>query len=208
MALDLEEQDQLDALKTWWKTNGSKVLIVASLLVITFGGYEGWKQYQAKQSEAASTMFMQLGDTSPTDVKAIQALSGEIIEKYPSTPYAARAALLSAKVHYNAKDVDNAKIKSEWAYKNAKEDAVRTLAQLQLAAILFEQKDYEAALKLVNEKHESSFNGLFADLKGDVLVAQGKPADAKVAYQEALNSFEFGSRYARYTQHKLEALGE
>ncbi len=208
MALDLEEQDQLDALKTWWKTNGSKVLIVASLLVITFGGYEGWKQYQAKQSEAASTMFMQLGDTSPTDVKAIQALSGEIIEKYPSTPYAARAALLSAKVHYNAKDVDNAKIKSEWAYKNAKEDAVRTLAQLQLAAILFEQKDYEAALKLVNEKHESSFNGLFADLKGDVLVAQGKSADAKVAYQEALNSFEFGSRYARYTQHKLEALGE
>lgn len=208
MALDLEEQDQLDALKTWWKTNGSKVLIVASLLVITFGGYEGWKQYQAKQSEAASTMFMQLGDTSPTDVKAIQALSGEIIEKYPSTPYAARAALLSAKVHYNAKDVDNAKIKSEWAYKNAKEDAVKTLAQLQLAAILFEQKDYEAALKLVNEKHESSFNGLFADLKGDVLVAQGKSADAKVAYQEALNSFEFGSRYARYTQHKLEALGE
>lgn len=208
MALDLEEQDQLDALKTWWKTNGSKVLIVASLLVITFGGYQGWKQYQAKQSEAASTMFMQLGDTSPTDVKAIQALSGEIIEKYPSTPYAARAALLSAKVHYNAKDVDNAKIKSEWAYKNAKEDAVRTLAQLQLAAILFEQKDYEAALKLVNEKHESSFNGLFADLKGDVLVAQGKSADAKVAYQEALNSFEFGSRYARYTQHKLEALGE
>lgn len=208
MALDLEEQDQLDALKTWWKTNGSKVLIVASLLVITFGGYQGWKQYQAKQSEAASTMFMQLGDTSPTDVKAIQALSGEIIEKYPSTPYAARAALLSAKVHYNAKDVDNAKIKSEWAYKNAKEDAVKTLAQLQLAAILFEQKDYEAALKLVNEKHESSFNGLFADLKGDVLVAQGKPADAKVAYQEALNSFEFGSRYARYTQHKLEALGE
>lgn len=208
MALDLEEQDQLDALKTWWKTNGSKVLIVASLLVITFGGYQGWKQYQAKQSEAASTMFMQLGDTSPTDVKAIQALSGEIIEKYPSTPYAARAALLSAKVHYNAKDVDNAKIKSEWAYKNAKEDAVKTLAQLQLAAILFEQKDYEAALKLVNEKHESSFNGLFADLKGDVLVAQGKSADAKVAYQEALNSFEFGSRYARYTQHKLEALGE
>ncbi len=208
MALDLEEQDQLDALKTWWRTNGNKVLIFAGLLIATVVGYQGWKQYQAQQSEAASAKFMLLGDTSPTDVETIKALSGEIVENYPSTPYAARAALLSAKVSYNAKDIDSAKLQSEWAYKNAREDAVKTLAQLQLAGILFEQKDYEAALKLVNEKHDSSFDGLFADLKGDVLVAQGKPTEAKVAYQDALKAFEFGSRYSRYTQHKLEALGE
>jgi predicted negative regulator of RcsB-dependent stress response len=208
MALDLEEQDQLDALKSWWKANGNKILIVAGLIVATVVGYQGWKQYQVQQSEAASVKFMLLGDTSPTDVETIKTLSGEIVENYPSTPYAARAALLSAKVSYNAKDVDTAKLRSEWAYKNAKEDAVRTIAQLQLASILFEQKDYDAALKLVNEKHDTSFDGLFADLKGDVLVAQGKPDEAKVAYQDALKAFEFGSRYSRYTQHKLEALGE
>lgn len=208
MALDLEEQDQLDALKTWWKANGNKVLAVVAVVVIAMVGYQGWNQYQYQQSEEASTKFMQLGDTSPTDVKAIQALAGEIIEQYPSTPYAARAALLSAKVNYNAKDIESAKSQSEWAYRNAKEDSVRTLAQLQLAAILLEQKDYEGALKLLDEKHESSFDGLFADLKGDVLVAQGKSEEAKAAYQAALKSFEFGSRYARYTQHKLEALGE
>lgn len=208
MALDLEEQDQLDALKTWWKTNGNKVLIVTGLVLVTVAGYMGWKQYQVQQSEAASTKFMLLGDTSPTDVKTIKTISAEIIENYPSTPYAARAALISAKANYNAKDIDSAKMHSEWAYKNASEDAVKTLAQLQLAAILAEQKEYEAALKLLNEKHEPSFDGLFADLKGDVLVAQGKPDDAKLAYQEALKTFEFGSRYSRYTQHKLEALGE
>ncbi|MDP2247148.1 MAG: tetratricopeptide repeat protein [Nitrosomonadales bacterium] len=208
MALDLEEQDQLDALKAWWKANGNKVLLVAGLIIATIVGYQGWKQYQAQQSEAASAKFMLLGDTSSTDVETIKKLSGEIVESYPSTPYAARAALLSAKVSYNAKDIDNAKSQSEWAYKNAKEDAVKTLAQLQLAGILFEQEDYEAALKLINEKHDPSFDGLFADLKGDVLVAQGKSTEAKVAYQDALKAFEFGSRYARYTQHKLEALGE
>jgi predicted negative regulator of RcsB-dependent stress response len=208
MALDLEEQDQLDALKAWWKANGTKVLMVVGLVVVVIVGYQGWNQYQAKQAEAASTQFMLLGDTNSSDVKAINAIAGEIMDKYPSTPYAARAALLSAKVNYTAKDIDSAKAQSEWAYKNAKEAAVKTLAQLQLAGILFEQKDYEAALKLVNEKHETSFDGLFADLKGDILVAQAKPAEAKVAYQEAIKSFEFGSRYARYTQHKLEALGE
>jgi len=208
MALDLEEQDQLDALKTWWKTNGNKVLIVVGVTAAVVIGYQGWKQYQVQQSQAASEKFMILGDTSPTDVETIKTLSAEIMENYPSTPYAARAALLSAKTNYNAKDIDSAKLQSEWAYKNAKEEAVKTLAQLQLAGILFEQKDYDAALKLVNEKHEPSFDGLFADLKGDILVAQNKPEEAKIAYQDAIKAFEFGSRYARYTQHKLEALGE
>lgn len=208
MALDLEEQDQLDALKSWWKTNGNKVLIIAGLAIAGVIGFQGWKQYQAKQSAEASARFMELGDASLTDVKTIQSISAEIIEKYPSTPYAARAALLAAKANYAAKDVDSAVSQTEWAYKNATEESVKSLAQLQLAGLKFEQKKYDDALKLVNEKHEASFDALFADLKGDILVAQGNKAEAKSAYEEAVKKFEFGSRYARYTQHKLEALGE
>lgn len=208
MALDLEEQDQLDALKSWWKANGNKVLIIAGLVIAGVVGYQGWKQYQAKQSAEASARFMELGDASPTDVKTIQSISAEIIEKYPSTPYAARAALLAAKANYAAKDLDSAVSQTEWAYKNATEQSVRSLAQLQLAGLMFEQKKYDDALKLVNEKHEASFDALFADLKGDILVAQGNKAEAKSAYEDAVKKFEFGSRYARYTQHKLEALGE
>lgn len=208
MALDLEEQDQLDALKTWWKTNGNLVLGIVAIGAVAVIGYQSWNQYQNRQSELASVKFMQLGDTSPTDVKTVQTLAGEIMEQHPSTPYAARAALLASKVNYNADDVDSAKAQAEWAYNHAKEDAVRTLAQLQLAAILLDKKDYEGALNLLDKEHEQSFDGLFLDLKGDVLAAQGKPEEAKSAYQEALKSFEFGSRYARYTENKLEALGE
>lgn len=208
MALDLEEQDQLDALKSWWKANGNKVLIVAGLVIAGVIGYQGWKQYQTKQSAEASARFMALGDASPNDVKTIQSISAEIIEKYPSTPYAARAALLAAKANHAARDVDSAVSQTEWAYKNATEESVKSLAQLQLAALKFEQKKYDDALKLVNEKHEASFDALFADLKGDILVAQGNKVEAKSAYEEAVKKFEFGSRYARYTQHKLEALGE
>ncbi|HEY8354602.1 MAG TPA: tetratricopeptide repeat protein [Methylophilaceae bacterium] len=208
MALDLEEQDQLDALRTWWKSHGNLVLGIAALAVVAIVGYQGWNQYQKRQSEAASTKFIELGDTSPTDVKTVQALAGEIMDKYPSTPYAARAALLAAKVNYDADDVDSARAQTEWAYRNAKEDAVRTVAQLQLAAILLDQKDYDGALKLLNDKHESSFDGLFLDLKGDVLAAQGSAEEARAAYQDALKHFDFGSRYSQYTKYKLEALGE
>lgn len=208
MALDLEEQDQLDALKAWWKLHGNKVLLVVGLVLVAVAGFEYWKYYQREHSSAASTQFMQLGEVAPDDQKTIQRLAGDIIAKYPSTPYAGRAALLAAKVNYQAKDVESAKSQSEWAYKNAREPAVKTLAQLQLAAIHFEQKDYDGALKLLAAKHEASFDGLFADLKGDVLEAQGNKSEARLAYQDALNHFEPGSRYARYTEYKLEALGE
>lgn len=209
MAYDLEEQEQLDAFKTWWKTNGQKVLIGVGLVIATIAGVQGWKQYQYQQSVAASAKFMTLGETNASDTKAIQTLAGEIMDQYPSTPYAARAALLAAKVNYtNAKDISSAKSQTEWAYKNAREDAVRALAQLQLAAILLEESDYDGALKLMDEKHDSSFDALFADLKGDILVAQGKKSEAKAAYEEAIKKFEFGSRYGRYTQHKLESLGD
>lgn len=208
MAYNLEEQDQIDALKAWWTRHGTNVLLVLGLAIAGVVGYQGWERYQASHTAAASSQFMLLGDTSPDDVEGVQRLAGEIIEKYPSTPYAARAALLAAKVNYNAKDVESAKSQSEWAYKNAREPAVKTLAQLQLAAIHFDLKDYDAALALLAAKHEPSFDGLFADLKGDVLVAQDKRDEAKLAYNEALNSFGPGSHYARYTEHKLEALGE
>jgi predicted negative regulator of RcsB-dependent stress response len=91
--------------------------------------------------------------------------------------------------------------------KNAKEESIRSIAQLQLAAIQFEEKQYDAALKTLSEKHEASFDGLVADLKGDIFAAQDKKAEAKTAYQEALTKLEAKGRLRGYTQHKLDALG-
>jgi predicted negative regulator of RcsB-dependent stress response len=129
------------------------------------------------------------------------------MDKYASTPYAGRAALTVAKANYENKDTKSAVAQLEWATKNAKEEAVSTVALLQLAGIRYEEKSYDAALKLLDEKHAEGFDGLFADLKGDVLVAQGKPLEAKKAYQEALTKLDEHGRYHHYTEHKLEALG-
>jgi predicted negative regulator of RcsB-dependent stress response len=207
MALDLEEQEQLDAFKAWWKANGNMVLLVVGVAIASGLGIQGWKYYQNKQSMEASVQYQLLAQTDPNDVKAVQSLSAGLMEKYASTPYAARAALAAAKVNYAADDAKSAAAQLEWAAKNAKEEAVKSIALLQLAALHLEGKQYDAALKTLGEDHAAGFDGLFADLKGDVLAAQGKNAEAKQAYKAALAKLDAQGRYFHYTAHKLEALG-
>ena len=207
MAYDLEEQEQLDAFKAWWKTNGDKAMTALTVVIAGFLAYQGWQYYQNKQAQEASAKYEAMLQLDNKNLKAIQSVSAELMDKYASTPYAGRAALTVAKANYENKDTKSAVAQLEWATKNAKEEAVSTVALLQLAGIRYEEKSYDAALKLLDEKHAEGFDGLFADLKGDILVAQGKPADAKKAYQEALTKLDEHGRYHHYTEHKIEALG-
>jgi predicted negative regulator of RcsB-dependent stress response len=208
MAYDLEEQEQLDAFKAWWKANGNMVLLVAGVAIASALGAQGWKYYHHKQSMEASAQYQILAQTDPKNLKAVRALTATLMDKYTSTPYAGRAALAAAKANYIANDTKSAKAQFEWAAKNAKEGAVKSIAILQLAAMQLEQKQYDVALKTLAEKHEPGFEGLFADLKGDILAAQGKNVEAKQAYTEALAKLDVQGRYYHYTAHKLEALGD
>lgn len=207
MAYDLEEQEQLDELKAWWKRNGNMVTWGLIAVLAVFAAYQGWQYYQRSQALQASVQYEALAQMSVKDIKDIRAVSGQIIDKHASTPYAGRAALIAAKANYENNDAKSAKAQLEWAMGNAKEESIRAIAQLQLAAIQFEEKQYDAALKTLGEKHEAAFDGLIADLKGDIFAAQGKNAEAKAAYAEALTKLEAKGRLRGYTQHKLDALG-
>lgn len=207
MAYDLEEQEQLDELKAWWNTYGTTVIAVVTVALLGLAGYKGWNYYQHSQSVQASAKYEALTQLDAKDVKGMGGIAGELMDSYAGTPYAGRAALIVAKANYAANDAKSAKAQLEWAMGNAKEDSVRAIAQLQLAGLQYEEKQYDAALKTLEQKHDAAFDGLFADLKGDVLVAQGKKADAKAAYQQALTKLDAEGRYRRYTQYKLDALG-
>ncbi|MDP1766216.1 MAG: tetratricopeptide repeat protein [Methylotenera sp.] len=207
MAYDLEEQEQIDELKAWWKQNGKLISTLVIGLLVAYVAYQGWHYYQNKQAVEASTQYQDLLVTDEKDLKAIQAKSAVLMEKFSGTPYAGRAALFSAKANYQANETKSAKAQLEWSIKNAKETSVSALASLQLANILAEEKDYEAALKLLNAPHDAGFSGLFADLKGDILISQGKTPEAKAAYEEALIKLEPQGKFRAITQQKLEALG-
>lgn len=207
MAYDLEEQEQLDELKAWWKRHGSKVVAVLAAGVLSFAGFQGWNYYQREQATAASMKYEELSRLSTKEIDQIRSISAELMESYAGTPYAGRAALLAAKANHAAGDVASAKAQLEWAAAKAREDAMRAIANLQLATLLLDEKQYDAALKRLEAKRDPAFDGLYADLKGDVLAAQGKTAEARAAYELALTKLDARGKYRTYTQHKLDALG-
>jgi predicted negative regulator of RcsB-dependent stress response len=207
MAYDLEEQEQLDEFKAWWKQNGKMISTLFIALLLAYTVYQGWHYYQNKQAVEASTQYQELLVTDEKDLKTIQTKSAKLMESFSGTPYAGRAALFAAKANYQAHETKSAKAQLDWTIKNATETAIKALASLQLANILAEEKNYEAALTLLNAPHDSGFDGLFADLKGDVLVSLGKNSEAKEAYQQALTKLEPQGKFRVLTQQKLESLG-
>ncbi|BBI99834.1 hypothetical protein FGKAn22_15270 [Ferrigenium kumadai] len=207
-ALDLQEQEQLDTIKAWWKDNGNKVLGAVLIVVVAMGGWRGWQYYQNKQAAEAATLYAEfVKQMESNDAKRINDAAAAVMDKYASTAYASRAALLAAQVNENTKDVARAKTQLQWTLDHAGEATQKDVARLRLAAILLDEKAYDAAMKLLNAVHPDSFNGLYADLKGDVLSAQGKTDEARTAYKLAYEKTDAKSMYRNLIQMKLDALG-
>ena len=207
MALDLEEQEQVDELKALWKKYGSYITKGAIAFFVIYGLFQGWGYYQNKQSLNASEAYQSIVVLDEKNTKEIMQKAQSLIDAYGVTPYAGRAAILFAKASYAEGLKDKAKEKLAWASSHAKESATESIALIQLGQILLEEKKYEDALKKANEVDNEGYLGLSNDLKGDVLNAMGKKEDAKKAYLEALKRFGPKDPYAKFTQEKLETLG-
>ena len=207
MALDLEEQEQVDELKALWKKYGAYITRGVIAFFVLYGLFQGWGYYQTKQSLGASELYQSIVVLDEKNTKDILEKSQKLMDDYSGTPYAGRAAILFAKASYLDGNKDKAKEKLDWATSHAKESATESIALIQLGQILVEEKKYEDALKKVNDVENEGYLGLSNDLKGDILNAMGKKEEAKKAYQEALKRFGPKDPYAKFTQEKLESLG-
>ena len=209
MAYDLEEQEQIDAVKAWWKQYGNLVMTVVIAALLTIAGVQWWSYYTVRQSEKAAVLFLQLEEAEKAgDAKKVRDIADQMIDSYKRTAYAAMAALSAAKASFVTGDLEEARKKLEWAAEHAKDEEARDIARLRLAGVLVDQKKPDEALKVLSAKTSPAYEALYADARGDVLTAQGKPAEARAAYQLALDKLDAGSAYRRLVEVKLDALGE
>jgi predicted negative regulator of RcsB-dependent stress response len=205
---DLDEQERLDELKAWWKRWGTLVMIGLAVVIAGAAGWRYWQNRVVTQSLEAASVYEQLTQSlAANDAKAAREAGAMLIEQYKGTAYAPRAALLLAKLNVGAKDLKSAQAQLEWAAANSKEPAVRDLARLRLAGVQLDQKQYDAALKTLSATHSDAFAFRFHDLKGDVLLAQDKPAEARAAYQAAFGKMAEDNPYRNIVELKLDALG-
>lgn len=206
--LDLQEQEQVDALKAWWKENGKWLLTLAILAVVGFAAVQYWRSYQARQAAEASTLYMEvLKQVDSNDPKRINDAVDALVAKYSGTAYAPRAQLLAAQVNTQVRDFARVKTELQWVIDHASETGLQDTGRLKLASLLLDEKDYAGAMKLLDAAHPEAFVGLYADLKGDVLSAQGKTEEARAAYKQAFEKTDAKSVYRNLIQMKLDALG-
>ena len=212
-AFDLEEQEQISQIKGWWEQYGTLVTGLAVALALASVGWQGWQWYQGKQSAEASALYgvLQKAASEKNAQKAREA-AGTLLEKYNGTAYADMAALLSAKVQAEAGDLKNARVPLAWAAAKANDPALRELARLRLATVLFDDKAYDEALAQLQAPTDESLTARFADLKGDILLAQGKREEARAAYKAVVTALEAATKgesvaLREIAQAKLDAVG-
>ena len=209
MALDLEEQEQLAELNAWWKQYGSLIVAAITAAALTFAGWQAWRWYERSQAAQAGALFDTLQRAAQAgDAKALRDASGALLENYPRTMYATMGALTAARFYFDRGDLKNAKAQLQWVLEHARQDDFRDLARLRLAAVLLDEKAYDDALRLLDEKHGAAFDAQYEAAKGDVLVAKNQAEQARTAYRLALEKAgSANTAFRESVRMRLEALG-
>ncbi|MFC5300940.1 YfgM family protein [Azospira restricta] len=223
-AYDLEEQEQLAELKAWWKQYGNLVTGIVAAAALGVLAWQGWNWYQRNQATQASAVYGVLQRAAlERDTQKTKTAAGELVEKFGGTTYAPLGALTAAKTLFEAGDAKSAKAQLAWVAENGK-DELKDIGRLRLAALLLDEQAYDEALKVLAAGHGASFETRFGELRGDVLAAQGKKAEAAAAYRGALAALENAAKdgkarstlqakeanapYREMLQQKLDSLGE
>jgi predicted negative regulator of RcsB-dependent stress response len=208
MAYDLEEQEQLDTLKAWWKQYGNLVTWLLVIALSSYAAWTGWNTYQRNQSTQASQLYDELQKSiAAKDNVKVQRATMDLIEKFPRTSYAPMATLFAAKMAFEANDLKTAKTHLHWALNNSKVEEYKSLAKIRLAGIALDEKAYDEGLSFLAGDFPVDFAGVAIDAKGDIYFAQNKIEDARNAYQAALDKLGEKNPGRQLIQIKLDALG-
>ncbi|KQV45049.1 tetratricopeptide repeat protein [Massilia sp. Root335] len=207
MAYDLEEQEQIANFKAFWDRFGN---LISWVLILALGGYAAynfWNSHQRTQAAEASGLYDGLTAAIQAGDKAkVQRFTSDIEDKFGSTAYAPMAALAAAKAAFDTNDLKTAKAQLQWAADHG-DDEYKAIARLRLSGVLLDEKAYDQALALLNGEFPAQFAAEVQDRKGDVFVAQNKLADARTAYQAALDKMEKNHPGRQVVQVKLDAIG-
>jgi predicted negative regulator of RcsB-dependent stress response len=206
--LDFEEQEQIDRLKAFWKQYGNLVTWTLILALGAFAAWTGWQNWQARQAAQASAMSDELERAAQAgDTDRVGKVFNDLKATYPRTVFAAQAGLQAARAQLDKGLAEAARDTLQWVADSASADEYRAIARLHLAGLLIDQKQYDAAARQLDAAMGQGFDGLVADRRGDLLMAQGKTTEAAAAYQAAWKALDPALEYRRLVDAKLASLG-
>jgi predicted negative regulator of RcsB-dependent stress response len=205
--LDLQEQEQVDALKAFWAKYGNLITWTVTLVLALFAGYSFWTKHERDVALQASTLYgnLQSAATAGDDKRAAQIL-GDMKSKAPKTAYTQLGALLTAKTQADKGDAVNATANLQWVADNGNDENA-AVAHLRLAGLLADARKYDDALKQLVLVKPASFAPLVSDRRGDIELAQGQSDAAVKAYKVAYDGLPDTAQYRVLVEAKLTKLG-
>ena len=206
--LDLEEQEQLDQLKHFWRQYGNWITWALIVVLGAFAAWNFYQRWQLSQASQAAALYDELERVAKAaDLPKLDRVMGDMKEKFPATTYAQQAAFLSAKAYFEAGKIEQAKASLSWVAEKSSDPGYQSIARLRLAAVLMESKAYDDAFKQLNGTFPDEFAALVADRKGDIFSLQGKKTESRAEYEKAYGTLGDRSEYRRLVEVKLNALG-
>jgi predicted negative regulator of RcsB-dependent stress response len=206
--LDLEQQEQLDELKHFWKQYGDFITWGLIIVLGAFAAWNGYQYWQRSQAAQASVMYDEVDRSVQSgDIAKIDRSLADMKERFGGTTYAQQAGLLAARAYYDKGNIDASRAALTWVAEKSSDESYQAIARLRLAGLLLEKKAYDEALQQASGTFPKAFTALAADRRGDIFVAQGKKAEARAEYEKAYKELDERAEYRRLVEVKLNALG-
>jgi len=181
------DEEQVEALKKWWKEHGKSIIAGAVVGLSLVLGWQGWERYDRGQAEQAAGYYSEFSNTVRSGQAAQAAEQGDrLIKQFGDSAYASFAALELARLAYDEGRFDQARERLQWVADHSVDAALAQLGRLRLGQLLLDQGELDAARGVVDAADKGSYVASFAELRGDIAVAAGDNAAAAAAYQEAL----------------------
>lgn len=203
------ENEQVEAIKLWWKENGKSVIFGVILGLMAIFGWRAWQDFQIEQAANASRLYQEMiiaaRENKPDSVRK---KANEIATTYKSTIYAVFAKLELAKLAVAEGDLNSAADYLQWALDNIAQDSLGHVIRLRLARVFIAQnKLSEAKSQLGTGADSGEFSVSYQELEADILRLEGNSDAARAAYEKALNTARNAGQDTAILDMKLDDLG-
>ena len=203
------EEEQVEAIKKWWRDNWKSLFggIILGLGIL-YGG-KTWLQQKDIHAGSASVefeaMIQAVGQDKITEATEFAAV---LLGQYTDTPYAVMASFTMASIKVKENDLQTAKTHLRWALEHTTQSSFKHVARIRLARVLLAEGKHDEALSQISNIDTGKYLPTYEELKGDLYLAKGQVDLARTAYNLALSSMEAGARARSMVEMKLGALGE
>lgn len=210
------EEQQVEAIKKWFKQNGASMLLTIAVGLSLVFGWQAWTRSQEEKQQTASALYQDMIEAlalikNPIEAEkqssTVRHLGGQLIEEYPSLQYARFAALAIAKLEVEKGDLAAATERLQWVVEKETGKPLGNVAKVRLARVLSAQEKYDEALMLLSDPLDASIRVLAEEIKGDIYVQMGEEFEARMAYQRSIDvATSDGAQLDGLVQMKLDDL--